>query len=221
MYRLRRAAAVAVFALLAAFATQPASAEEPASDAEINQILTEVYSTHTVTDYQRSRILTREDVASTTVDPTSGTADYELPGYTADPNQVYTAPPVYGSPPFEAQAMTCRRVDRYIIYKTWLGSRLVDYHFYVHWCYDGYQVSKTPPSRGTWIKTYVCCVQNHGLVTNDAAPNWSGSRLYAWTVTMAGRWTQCTPDWPCDSGNPAVRFGLYYNGTYSYTILAR
>jgi hypothetical protein len=118
-------------------------------------------------------------------------------------------------------ATRTRSVDRYVVYETFYHSKIVNYHFRVAWSYNGSVVVGTP-SRSTWIDTSGGApgIRNNGIVSDGSYRNYSGTRVYAWTLPLQGQWEQCVATLGCGQmvGNPKVTFGVYFDGTYSYTF---
>jgi hypothetical protein len=214
-------AAGATLALTVGVGTATA-AERPISDARFAAIVKQAWDTGEVTDAQRAEIFTRPDLASTTIDPTSVHADYEEPGYVPDPDEVTTAPkPSASGGRVQAMALagtSTTSKDRYIVYDNWQNVVLLRYHFVVAWSYNGTSVVGTPSSY-TYVKDcYGTCV-NYGITSNNQYPNYSNGRLYAWTVPLNAKVTYQKGSDAVSTHTPAVRFGVYYNGTYSYVVL--
>lgn len=198
-------------------AAHAASGKQPISDAAFYAIVKQAEQTGSVTAAQRAAVLTRPDLAATTIDPTSATPDYKLPGYVPDPTEVKVAPPPphAGAARATAAATTSTTRDRYIVYDNWIGTVLARYHFVVSWSYNGYSVVGTPNSY-TYVATCLASCTNYGIIQNSQYPNYnSNGQLYAWTVPLIAKWIYCNGG--CDTHQPNVRFGVYYDGTYNYT----
>jgi hypothetical protein len=201
----------------------PANAVEakPISDAEFQTIVASAWRTGTVSEADRAKVMTRPDLAATTVDPTSVKADYELPGYVPDPDEVTVAPkakPAKGGLMALAAGTYTTSKDRYIVYDNWTNTVLFRYHFVVSWSYNGSVVVGTPSSY-TYVKDCIGSCVNYGITYNGQYPNYSNGRLYAWTVPLNAKVTYRKGTDNISTYTPAVRFGVYYNGTYSYTFL--
>lgn len=224
---------IASLALVLAGAAAPASASptqpKPISTARYIA-LAKVAMAHdgVIAPAAREQMATRPDLHS--VIPTKVEADYEQPGYVSDPDQVATTTvsttsKVMDSTSADAQlaaaALTTSTAskDRYLSYSNtfFFSTHVLDYHFVVGWSYNGSSVVGTP-SAYTYAKAYSGAIRNLGLDKNDSYRNYSGSRIYAWTMPLTGKWQECSGT-TCDIHYPVVRFGVYYNGTYSYTVL--
>ena len=169
---------------------------------------------------QRARILTRPDLAATTIDPTSAKADYGLPGYVPDPMEVTRRPPAGGGgvkTQVAALALTTRTSskDRYIVYENWVHTKIVDYHFVVGWSWNGRNVIGTP-SAYTYTANAASGVQNLGIQSNDKYPNYTANGIDAWTMPIRAAWKR-----DADTHYPTVRFGVYFDGTYHYEVLSK
>lgn len=213
-----------VGALLLGIVSTPVGAEsQRITDAEFNAIMRQAWSTGKVTAAQRAAIMSRPDLAATTVDPTSATPDYLTPGYIADPTEV---PPGAKSADGAGQATRLASAyatrttsrDRYVSYTNWVGTILMHYHFVVAWSYNGSIVTAKPTAYSYIAKCNSC--RNSGIVGNDTYPNYSGSRIYAYTVPLRGKGQYCAATGCEDPVYPQVRFGVYYDGTYNYTFLS-
>lgn len=219
MFRRFIGVAVAGAAALMVVTAPAEAADNPISDAEYTAIIKEVWRTGTVSDEQRAKILSRPELAEDTVDPTTGTPDYELPGYVPDPLEraPMTKPPT-GPDNFPMYATRTTSRDRYVVYETFWHSKIVNYHFRVAWSYNGTSVVGTP-ARSTWIDAAAPGIYNRGIISDGSYRNYNGSRLYAWTLPLQGQWEQCVGG-ACGQqvGNPYVIFGVYFDGTYHYTF---
>jgi hypothetical protein len=196
------------------------SQPERLTDAEFLAIVDQAWRTGSVSAAQRESVLTRPDLAATTIDPTSVKADYELPGYVPDPTEVKTPPhppKASGAHILAASTVTTSR-DRYLVYDNWVGTVYARYHFVVSWSYNGTSVVGTPSSY-TYIQDCGGSCTNNGITWNGQYPNYSGGRLYAWTVPLKARWRYCKAGLCEPDYTPSVRFGVYYNGTYNYVVL--
>jgi len=141
----------------------------------------------------RQLVLSRPEVAAVTVDVDSGTLDTGIA--------------------LAAYATRSRTVDRYVRYYSLTGGAVIDYHFTVGWGYNGDKVINTP-TRGHYIVSYTEGMYDRGLastgVMNQPGP-------YAWTIDGQGTWEQCIAKYGCFAGGaPFTRFGVYFDGTYSY-----
>lgn len=221
MKRIVRAMMVwAIVALSAGLPTAHATpAKQPISDAAFNAIVKQAWEAGIVTPAQRALVLTRPDLAVSTIDPTSAKPDYELPGYVPESTEVRGAPLHNGGgKSFTAATVSTTSRDRYIVYDNWLKSVLARYHFVVAWSYDGTSVIGTPSSY-TYISDCAGSCTNYGITSNNQYPNYSNGRLYAWTVPLLAKWGYCKAAQCDDLHTPSVRCGVYYNGTYNYTFL--
>jgi hypothetical protein len=227
----RVAVVAAAVALLAGVAAAPAAQADPKPISTARYIaLAQVAMAHDgfIAPAARAEMATRPDLHSQI--PTKVEADYELPGYVEDPDQVSTTTlsttsKVMDSTSSDAQlaaaALTTSTAskDRYLSYSNtfFFSTHVLDYHFVVGWSYNGSSVVGTP-SAYTYAKAYTGAIRNLGLYKNDSYRNYDGSRIYAWTMPLTGKWQECSGS-TCDIHYPVVRFGVYYNGTYSYTVL--
>ena len=221
---------MAALAMAATFAAPSAVAADGQrlSDAEYATVVKQVYATGKVTAAQRRAILSRPEQAEDIIDPTSARADYEVPGYQADPLEraegTGRTAAHEGGESVDALATyttRTRSVDRYVVYETFYHHKIVNYHFKVSWSYNGSVVVGTP-SRSTWIDTSggAAGIRNNGIISDGSYRNYSGTRVYAWTLPLQGQWEQCLASLGCGQmvGNPYVTFGVYFDGTYHYTF---
>jgi hypothetical protein len=174
-----------------------------------------------LTDAQKAQLSTRPDLWD--VVPTRAIPDYEMPGWTEDSavtTTVGTTNAAAMSADATASALTTstRSVDRYIVYEAGpFNTKVADYHFVVAWSYNGTQVVGTPSSY-TYLKNACGGCQNGGIFTNSQYRNYNSRGVYAWTVPLTGKWQWCSSG--CQYFYPQVRFGVYFNGTYNYTVLS-
>jgi hypothetical protein len=89
----------------------------------------------------------------------------------------------------------------------------------VGWSYNGTNVIGQP-SAYSYIKNATGAVRNLGIVTNSQYANYNAKGIYAWTVPLTGKWQECSGS-SCDYYSPQVRFGVYFNNTYNYTVLTK
>jgi hypothetical protein len=211
-----------VSALVLAVPATAATQKEKISDAQFTAIVDHAWSTGKVTDAERAAVLTRPDLAATTIDPTSAKADYELPGWVGDSDEVgvHPAPSRTNDAQVALATTSTSSRDRYIVYENWLHSKLLDYHFVVAWSYNGSSVVGSPSSY-TYVKNCAGTCQNFGIVSNDQYPDYGGGRIYAWTVPLRAKFIYGKAGSTEAPKQPTVRFGVYYNGTYNYVVLSK
>lgn len=200
-----------------------ASASEPSThritERQFSIIIDRAWTTGALNSADRAQLMTRPDLASYTIDPSSVTPDFAEPSYVPDPMEVRegTKPSDMPAGPLDATASFATRTttrDRYVSYTT-LGGIKARYHFVVSWSYNGTSVVGKPSSH-TYVANCAGSCSNYGITSNGQYPNYGGSRIYAWTVPLLARWRYCKAG-SCDQDHtPSVRFGVYFDGTYSY-----
>lgn len=167
---------------------------------------------------QWAQLQTRPDLLA--VVPTRAIPDYEMPGW-AEASAVTTTTSNTGTTSGAAAALTTtytRSVDRYIVYESGIwNTKVADYHFVTAWSYNGTQVIGTPSSYSYLANACGGC-QNGGIVTNSQYRNYNSQGVYAWTVPLTGKWQWCSMI--CTYFYPQVKFGVYFDGTYHYTVLS-
>jgi hypothetical protein len=155
--------------------------------------------------------------------PTRAVPDYELPGRTEASAVTTTTTTMQAAATSDAtlSALTTstRTVDRYIVYEAGIwNTKIADYHFVTAWSYNGRNVVGTPSSY-SYLKNACGGCQNGGIVTNSQYPDDNANGIYAWTVPLTGKWQWCGNG--CQYFYPQVRFGVYYDGSYHYTVLSK
>lgn len=187
---------------------------------QFQSIIDQAWSTGRVTSAQRQAVLTRPDLAAITVDPParSPTTSPLATWLTSKTQRAQTLTDVQAST--AAYATRTTRRDRYVVYENWLHSKLFDYHFVVAWSYDGYQVVGTPSSYA-YIANCAGTCQNLGIQSNSQYRNYSGPRVYAWTIPLRREAIYGKAGSTNTPNYPTVQFGVYFDGTYHYDFLSK
>jgi hypothetical protein len=242
--RLKFVPAVATLAVsLVVASTQTAQAEDsefiPPTDEEVISIYEQASSVGAVSEEQRQRLLLRQD-ADLLIDPINVDVNEEPVGNDSD--QIESEDELEGvdesvidtpiiseisdinasseSPaPGASGASTtkCVKKDRYVVYKSLTGSKLVEYHFTVSWCYNGSKITNTPVP-GHYIVRFAPAIEDRGF-TNNPKVEWTRANHFSAALTLQGKVAQCLGDYICfPAGQPLTKWGVYGNGNYTYSV---
>ena len=148
---------------------------------------------------QRAELLTRPDLAATTLDVTSV--------------QVVETSTVTAN---AAAKTKTRKVDRYVKVPAFLHiGNGFEFHLTVMWSYTGKKILSKPITTG-YLKG---SGEYPGVRIKSVktANRWTRTNHYSMATVITGLWHQCLPKAGCFGGNGVEgTFGIYGNGAYTY-----
>ena len=146
---------------------------------------------------QRAALLTRPDLAATTLDVTS-----------AQVSEIATVS--------VAAATKTRHVDRYVHVPAFLHiGNGFEFHLSATWSYTGKKILSKPITTG-YLKG---AGEYPGVRVKSVktANMWTRTNHFSMRTVITGIWAQCLPKVACVGGNGVEgTFGLYGNGAYTY-----